>query len=130
MDPGATPPELMPRVDRALVGAVFTLRSLASRLPPGTSHVLLDDAPARATVVIGGRALDVTLTGHDALRLDGDPEATGSDKPCIEIPASLARPSPPLDRHTHRALLAAARTAMRSTMSFGRSALISSINDF
>lgn len=112
VSPGVTSRDVGRQLGQLPVGAVFTVQALAARLPPGTPHVLLDEAPVRATVVSGGRSVDVMLTGHEALRLDGDPDTPGSDDPCIELPASGVALDPSPAIQSHRALLGDARTAI------------------
>jgi hypothetical protein len=54
VNPLAAPLEVAHQLRDADVGAVFTIAHLASKLPPGTVHVLLDDAPGEALVVADG----------------------------------------------------------------------------
>jgi len=69
------------------VGAVFTIEALAHRLPAETPRVLLDRAPASATVISGDRRVDVDLGSHFGLDLVGDTEGPGSQEECIVLDA-------------------------------------------
>ncbi len=89
------------------VGAVFTISALSGGLPPGTPHVLLDDAPRRATVVTTDRVQEVDLGSHFALDLVGDTDGPGSPEECVLFAATGPAVS-------HRQLIDAAREAMRS----------------
>lgn len=89
------------------VGAVFTISPLSEGLPPGTPHVLLDDAPRRATVVTTDRVQEVDLGSHFALDLVGDMDGPGSPEECVLFAATGHAAS-------HRQVIDAARDAMRS----------------
>ena len=119
INPLASPREIAFQVAEANVGALFTIGALARRLPAGIAHVLLDDAPERAIVHIDGVASDVTLTGHETLRLDGDPGAEGRDDECAVVYTSAMRGTPLGAIATHRNLISNARTA-RNAMGLGR----------
>src|SRR5688572_10483350 len=82
VNPLAAPPEIAHQLADAEVGVAFTIAALAPRLPEGTPHVLLDDAPRSARVVVGGQARDVALDSHqgDALDLAGSTDAEGRDE--------------------------------------------------
>ena len=109
INPLASPREIAFQVAEANVGALFTIGALARRLPPGIAHVLLDDAPDRAIVHVGGVANDVSLTGHEALRLDGRPDAPGRDDECAVVYTSAMRGTPLGAINTHRNLISNAR---------------------
>ncbi|MCO4099758.1 hypothetical protein [Gemmatimonas sp.] len=87
------------------IGAVFTTRTLSSRLPGLVTRVLLDDAPATAYVILADREQTVDLGSHYGLDLIGDTGVEGSNEPCLHFPLSATSLS-------HRDALAAARTAM------------------
>jgi long-chain acyl-CoA synthetase len=109
INPLASPREVAFQIAEANVGALFTIGALARRVPLGIAHVLLDDAPDRAIVHVGGVANDVTLTSHDALRLDGNPAAPGHDDECAVVYTSAMRGTPLGAISTHRNLLSNAR---------------------
>ena len=72
INPLAAPAEVAAQLRDANVGAVFTVLALANRLPAGTVHVLLDDAPTTATVVAAdGRTTLVDLGSHFGLLARG-----------------------------------------------------------
>lgn len=83
------------------VGAVFTLASLADRLPEGMTRVLVDEAPEEVRVVWPGGDRVIPLTSHDALDLAGDPDVDGAREPVVADPDGLVT--------THRQLLSSAR---------------------
>lgn len=118
INPLASPREIAFQVAEANVGALFTIGALARRLPAGIAHVLLDDAPDRAIVHIDGVASDVTLTGHDTLRLDGDPDAHGRDDECAVVFTSAMRGTPLGAIATHHNLISNAR-ATQGAMGLG-----------
>ena len=64
INPLAAPAEVAYQIADAGIGAVFTIGELVKKLPAGTPHVLLDDAPARARLAIAGETRDVDL-GRD-----------------------------------------------------------------
>lgn len=78
MNPLASRPELLAQVDDAGVGAVFTVRELADRLPPALPRVLLDNAPEAARVILAGDEHVIPLESHDGIPLTGDADAEGS----------------------------------------------------
>lgn len=104
-DPASGQEELAAQCHTLGIGAVFTTRALASRLPAIVTRVLLDDAPATATVVLADREQTVDLGSHYGLDLVGDTGVEGTDEPCLRFPLSSTSLS-------HRDVLAAARTAM------------------
>jgi long-chain acyl-CoA synthetase len=82
VNPLAAPPEVAHQLADAGVGAAFTISALAAKLPADLPRVLLDEAPQRARVVAGGRETEIDLATHagDALTLEGDPDAEGSEE--------------------------------------------------
>jgi len=95
----------------ANVGAVFTNRALAPRVPSGSCAVVtLDDAPRTATVTHGGKQSAVDLGAHFALELEGEDDA-GRDEECLIAVAVRGEPSR-LAVFSHRNLLALARGAV------------------
>ncbi len=117
VNPLAAPPEVAAQLEDADVGAVFTVASLAGRLPPGTVHALLDDAPAAARVVAAdGAARDLDLSAHagDALDLEGSREAEGLDEEAAVVYTSAMRGRALGAILTHRNLLANARATVEA----------------
>ena len=109
LDALASSAEIARRLDDASVGAVFTTRSLASRLPVADRPVvLLDDAPRSATIAVGGVATVIDLGSHFGLDLAGEVEA-GRDEECAIVYTSAAASTPLGAVLTHRNLLANAR---------------------
>ncbi len=115
IDPLAAPRDIAFQLADADVGAVFTVRALSHALPARTVHALLDDAPARATVIAGDVVREVVLTSHDTLRLDGAPDAPGSDDPGVIVYPSAPEDVPRGAVLTHRTLLAGARATVHET---------------
>ena len=113
LDPAERAEVIARRLAVADVGAVFTVHAFAPLLPPGIAHVWLDQAPARATIVTDGAMREVSLTGHDALRLDGDAGEDGADEPCVLVGAHGTGAESAREAITHRTLLAQARAAAR-----------------
>lgn len=121
VNPLAAPPEIAWQFQDAGVGAVFTTRALAARLPgeaaSGMPVVLLDDAPRRAAVAIDGRTLDVDLGSHRGLSLEGDAAAVGRDEPCAIVYTSAMAGRSRGAILSHRNLLANGRsTAVAAEM--------------
>jgi len=86
VNPLAAPAEVAYQIDDANVGAVLTIGALTKRLPPGTVTVLLDEAPAFATVIAAdGSAARVDLGSHFGLDVEGDVEAPGRDEECAIV---------------------------------------------
>ena len=121
LDALSTQLEIAYQIADANVGAVFTTTALAKTLPPGMTHVLLDDAPRHARVVAGGEYRDVDLGAHFGLQLEGDADAMGRDEEAVIVytSATSGRPSGMGNREsemlTHRALLHNARAAIAAT---------------
>ncbi|MBI3791901.1 MAG: AMP-binding protein [Gemmatimonadetes bacterium] len=114
INPLAAPREVAVQLDDANVGAVFTTRHLAEKLPPGVTHVLLDDAPERAVIVHAGTERTVPLAGHDSVRLEGEDDAAGSTDPCAIVYTSAMQGMPLGAVLTHRNLLANARATVEA----------------
>jgi acyl-CoA synthetase (AMP-forming)/AMP-acid ligase II len=97
------------------VGAVFTVSALANRLPAGTVHVLLDDAPATATVVTAdGSTSSVDLGSHFGLSLEGDADSPGRDEECAIVYTSAMEGTALGAVLTHRNLMANARQTIEA----------------
>ena len=114
VSPLATGAEIAYQLQDANVGAVLTIRALAPRLPAGTVHVLLDDAPAAAEVVAGdGTGARVDLGSHFGLELEGDAHQPGRDEECVIVYTSAMAGRPLGAILTHRNLLANARQSIQ-----------------
>ncbi|HUF30535.1 MAG TPA: AMP-binding protein [Gemmatimonadaceae bacterium] len=107
--------EIAYQIADANVGAVFTTTALATRLPPGMTHVLMDDAPRHACVVAGGEHRDADLGAHFGLQLEGDPDAAGSEEEAAIVYTSAMAGRPLGAVLTHRALLHNARATIAAT---------------
>ena len=106
IDLSTSPSDIAWQLADANVGAAFTTRDLASRLPTGVPLVLLDDAPRSAQVLIDGNVRDIDLGSHVGLELEGSRDAEGLDEECVVVyePNSSHRMS-----LSHRQLIAHAR---------------------
>lgn len=115
INPLASPHEVAMQLEDANVGAVFTIGALADRLPPGTPHVLLDDAPRQAAVVAGDATKTVDLGTHFGLDLAGDPDAPGREEEAAIVYTSAMAGRPLGAILTHRALLHNARATIAAS---------------
>ena len=107
VDPTAAAEEIAFELRDAGVGAVFTVASLSARLPAGTLHVLLDQAPSSATVVDSvGASVRVDLGSHFGLSLEGESDVPGRDEECLVVYEADAAGGKRPVRITHRELLA------------------------
>lgn len=81
LNPLASPAELAYQLADANVGAVFTIASLARKLPSTLTQVLLDDAPHHASLFCDGTISAIDLGSHVGLTLEGDADtdSDGSD---------------------------------------------------
>jgi acyl-CoA synthetase (AMP-forming)/AMP-acid ligase II len=116
VNPLAAPREVAHQLADADVGAVFTTGALAARLPAGLPRVLLDDAPRRARVEVGGEARDVDLAAHagDALALAGDTATAGRDEEAAVVYTSAMAGRPLGAVLTHRNLVANGRSTVEA----------------
>jgi long-chain acyl-CoA synthetase len=115
VNPLAAPAEVAAQINDANVGAIFTVRALANRLPAGTVHVLLDDAPTSATVVAAdGTTSRVDLGSHFGLSLEGDADSPGRDEECAIVYTSAMEGAPLGAVLTHRNLMANARQTVEA----------------
>lgn len=116
INPQAAPPEIAWQLQDADVGAVFTDRALAVRLPSeAMSRVavaLLDEAPRRASVAFDGRTFDVDLGSHHGLSLEGTTDVIGSDEPCAIVYTSAMAGRARGAVLSHRNLLANGRSTV------------------
>lgn len=115
VNPLAADAEIAYQLQDADVGAVLTSAGFAKRLPPGTVHAVLDEAPAHATVVdAAGAAARVDLGSHFGLELEGDEEATGRDEECAIVYTSAMAGRPLGAILTHRNLITNARQTVQA----------------
>lgn len=115
VNPLAAPREVAYQIADANVGAVFTVESLADRVPRDVPLVLLDDAPRRARLSVGGVVRDVDLGSHIGMSLEGDPDAIGSDDEAVIVYTSAMAGRPLGAILSHRNLLANARATIQVT---------------
>jgi len=119
VNPLAAPAEIAFQCEDAGVGAVFTVESLAARVPAGLPVVLLDQAPRSARVVTADRTREVDLGSHHGLSLQGDADAPGRDEEAVIVYTSAMRGTPLGAVLTHRNLLANARSTIDSIATRG-----------
>jgi hypothetical protein len=107
-DPNADAEDVAADIRKCGVRAVFTTTRLQRLVPASVPLVLLDDAPALATVSFEGVTRQVDLGSHFGLALEGDSAAPGRDEECIVYLGRDA--SDPSLEHvlTHRHLIAKA----------------------
>lgn len=119
VNPLAAPAEIAYQMADANVGAVFTIASLAGRLPAGIVHVLLDEAPTSAVVVHSDGAVQqrVDLGSHFGLDMEGDADTPGRDEECAVVYTSAMAGQPLGAILTHRNLLANARQTVEAAAS-------------
>ena len=113
--PLAAPAEIAYQLDDATVGAVFTVKALAGRVPEHIPVVLLDDAPRSATFTVsGGDPVTVDLGNHFGLDLEGDADAPGRDEECAIVYTSAMQGRALGAVLTHRNLIANARQTVQA----------------
>lgn len=110
----AAPPEIAHQLADADVGAVFTLSTLAARLPAHLLRVELDEAPRSALVVRDGTERVVDLGSHVGFRLEGEQGVDGRDEEAAIVYTSAMEGTPLGAILTHRNLLANARAAVEA----------------
>lgn len=115
VNPLAAPREVAYQIADANVGAVFTIESLADRVPGDTPLVLLDDSPRRARVAVAGVARDIDLGSHVGMAFEGDPDAPGSDDEAVIVYTSAMAGRPLGAILSHRNLLMNARATIEVT---------------
>ncbi len=106
LNPLASPSELRHQLDDANVGAVFTIATLAPKLPAGILQVLLDDAPQHATLLHDGTTTPIDLGSHVGLELEGDADVEGLDEEAAIVYTSAMNGQALGAILTHRSLLA------------------------
>lgn len=116
LNPLASPSELAAQLDDADVGAVFTLASLAGKLPPGMLQVLLDDAPRQASLLHDGMISSLDLGSHVGLTLEAgdDDDAEGSDEEAAVVYTSAMEGNALGAILTHRNLLTNGRATIEA----------------
>ena len=114
VNPLAAPREIAFQCADADVGAVFTSRALAPRLPAGMPFVLLDDAPRAARVVTPERTQDVDLGSHFGLSIAGESDVRGRDEEAVIVYTSAMAGTPLGAVLTHANLLANARATVEA----------------
>lgn len=112
VNPLAAPPEIEYQLRDADVGAVFTIASLADRLPPDLPIVLLDDAPRSARIAMDGVTREVDLGSHVGLSLEGEEGTPGADEEAAIVYTSAMAGLPLGAILTHRNLLSNARATV------------------
>ena len=112
VNPLAAPREIAHQLHDAGVGAVFTSRALAARLPAGATLALLDGAPRSATVVADGESREIDLGSHVGLELAGDPDTPGRDEEAAIVYTSAMHGTPLGAVLTHANLLSNARATV------------------
>ncbi|HYW50382.1 MAG TPA: AMP-binding protein [Gemmatimonadaceae bacterium] len=105
LNPLATPAELAYQLHDSNVGAVFTLASLAHKLPATMLTVLLDDAPRQAAVMHEGAIATIDLGSHVGLELEGEDDVAGIDEEAAIVYTSAMDGHPLGAILTHRSLL-------------------------
>lgn len=110
VNPLAAAAEVAHQLRDADVGAVFTVKMLAAKIPEHLPRVLLDEAPSRAMFTApGGDDQLIDLGSHFGLSLEGDADAPGRDEECVIVYTSAMRGIPMGAVLTHRNLMANAR---------------------
>lgn len=114
VNPLAAQAEVAHQVADADVGAAFTIRALAPKLPAGLLHVLLDDAPHHATIVANGAERTVALGSAEGVRLEGEDGVDGAPSEGVIIYTSAMRGTPLGAILTHGNVIANARAAIEA----------------
>jgi long-chain acyl-CoA synthetase len=114
VNPLAAPAEIAYQCRDANVGAVFTVSSLAARVPAGMPVVLLDEAPRTARVVTSERTQDVDLGSHHGLSIEGERDVRGRDEEAVIVYTSAMRGVALGAVLTHANMLANARSTVRA----------------
>jgi long-chain acyl-CoA synthetase len=112
VNPLASAHEIAFQCADANVGAAFTARAFADRLPGGLPFVLLDDAPRTARVVAPDRTHDVDLGSHHGLVIEGERDVRGRDEEAAIVYTSAMAGTPLGAVLTHANLLANARSTV------------------
>lgn len=111
INPLASRSEIVRQLRDAGVTVVFTNFTLSARLPTRFAHVLLDEAPLRARVLIGDRDQSVDLGSHFGLDIAGSIDTVGSDEEAVIVYTSAMAGTPLGAILSHRNILANARAS-------------------
>ena len=116
LNPLASAPEIAFQLEDANVGAVFTIASLAHKLPSSLPVVLLDDAPRQAALSLHGVISTIDLGSHVGLQLEGDADdgAEGSVEEAVVVYTSAMEGQALGAILTHRNLIANARATIEA----------------
>ena len=114
INPLAARPEIEHQLRDANVGAVFTVESLHLQLPYAFPRILLDEAPVRARMLIGGDDKTIDMGSHTGLALEGAMDAPGRDEEAAIVYTSAMEGVPLGAVLTHRNLLANARATVEA----------------
>ncbi|MEP7346207.1 MAG: AMP-binding protein, partial [Gemmatimonadaceae bacterium] len=115
INPLAAPAEVAFQLTDAEVGATFTSRALAAKLPPDAPRVYLDDSPRTAVAEVAGDIRTIDLGSHVGLAIEGDPDVPGSDDEAVVVYTSAMAGLPLGAVLTHRNLLANLRSSLKAT---------------
>ena len=110
----ASAPELASQMRTANVGAVMTIASLSTMVPPSMPMVLLDEAPFAARVVADGATRVVDLGSHHGLALEGIRDVEGRNEECVLVFNDAPDDIEGLLTWSHRAVLSDARVVITS----------------
>ncbi|MBX9928753.1 MAG: AMP-binding protein [Gemmatimonadaceae bacterium] len=114
INPLAAPAEIEAQCADANVGAAFTVRALAGRLPPALPCVLLDDAPTTAVYSHEGIESVIDLGSHFPLAIEGERDVPGRDEEAAIVYTSAMAGRALGAILTHRNLLANARQTVEA----------------
>lgn len=115
INPLAAQAEIGYQIKDANIGAIFTVKSLADKVPVGTVRVLLDDAPRSATLLhTDGTSTSIDLGAHFGLEMETDTEVPGREEECAVVYTSAMSGKPLGAILTHRNLLANARQTVQA----------------
>lgn len=111
VNPLASRSAIVRQLRDARVTVVFTNFALSTLLPPGFAHVLMDEAPLRARVLIGDRDQSVDLGSHFGLDIAGSMDTPGSDEEAVIVYTSAMAGTPLGAILSHGNILANARAS-------------------
>jgi len=109
LNPLSSADEIAFQLHDANVGAVFTIASLAGKLPASIPQILLDDAPTHAALLREGVVSPIDLGSHAGLGLEGESDGEGSEEEAAIVYTSAMDGRPLGAILTHRSLLANAK---------------------
>ena len=114
LDTLADPSAILAQVAECNVGIVFTTNALASRVPDHVGHVIVDDVPRAAQVVLAAETRVVDLGAHVGLALSGEVDADGSEEEAVVIVSDAAHGGRSPTSLSHAQLLSCARETARA----------------